>query len=130
VSARGFARLKIFVLANSLGGPREPKAHKIQADGARRELLVGNERDLVLAAVFLVADEVEAGFRHYFPGLELFLSHNIFKTAGNDRKLFYRSSRLPLKYSRAAAEGKCGSLDSTSSATAGSVSLGMTSDQG
>jgi len=36
----------------------------------------------VLAAVFLMADEVEAGFRHYFPGLEFFLSHNVLSRWG------------------------------------------------
>ena len=36
----------------------------------------------MFAAVSLVADEVEAGFRHYFPGLELFLSHNVLRRWG------------------------------------------------
>jgi hypothetical protein len=82
VSAGGLAGLKILVFANGLGGPRESKAHRIQANRARRELLVRDEGDLVLAAVFLVADEVEAGFRHYFPGLKLFLSHNVLRRWG------------------------------------------------
>jgi hypothetical protein len=85
MSSGGLARLEIVVFADRLGGPRNPKAHGIQAHGARRELLVGNEGDLVFAAVFLMADEVEAGLRHYFPGLELFLSHNVFRRWGTAR---------------------------------------------
>src|SRR5437868_13869940 len=82
MSTRRPTGLKILVLANGLSRPRESKAHRIQADRARRKLLVGNEGDLVLAAVVLVADEVEAGFRHYFPGLRLFLSHNVLRRWG------------------------------------------------
>ena len=41
-----------------------------------------NEGYFVLAAVVLMADEVEAGFRHYLPGLELFLSHNVLRRWG------------------------------------------------
>jgi len=80
--ACGLARLEILVFAAGLGGPRNAKAHRIRADGARRELLGCDKGDLVLAAVFLMADEVEAGFRHYFPGLEFFLSHNVLSRWG------------------------------------------------
>jgi hypothetical protein len=82
MSARRFSRLKVSVFATGLGGPRNTKAHGIQADRTRRELLGCDEGDLVFAAVFLMADEVEAGFRHYFPGLEFFLSHNVLSRWG------------------------------------------------
>ena len=83
--SRRLPRLKVFVFAAGLGGPRNAKAHRIRAGGARRELLGCDKGDLVLAAVFLMADEVEAGLRHYFPGLELFLSHNVFRRWGTAR---------------------------------------------
>jgi hypothetical protein len=77
VATRGLLRLKVLIFSNGFGGPREPKANSILAAGAWRELLLRYQGDLMFAAMIAVADEVQAGFRHYFPGFEFFLSHNV-----------------------------------------------------
>jgi len=72
----------MLILAEGFSSTGQKEANRALANRAGRELLVSNESDLVLAAVLLMADEVEAGFRHYFPGLELFLSHNVLRRWG------------------------------------------------
>jgi len=94
--------LEVLVFAYGLGCPRYAKAHRIQADGARRELLLRDEGDLVFAAMILMADEVEAGFRHYFPGLKFFLSHNVFGR-GEPRGILSKT-----RFGGAEIESSCG----------------------
>jgi hypothetical protein len=43
---------------------------------------LGDEGDFVFAAVLFVPDDVEAGFRHYFPRLEFFLWHIVLERRG------------------------------------------------
>jgi hypothetical protein len=94
--------LEILVLANGFSGPGKAKTYRLLADRAGRKLLICNESDLVLAAMVTVADEVEAGFRHYFPGLEFFLSHNVFGR-GEPRGILSKT-----RFGGAEIESSCG----------------------
>jgi hypothetical protein len=70
------------VFGNRLGCTREAKANSFLTHRTGRKLLSSDEGHFVFAAVLLVADEVEAGFRDYFPGREFFLCHNVLERRG------------------------------------------------
>ena len=71
--ARRFARFEVLIFGNRLGCARKSKANCFLTHRTGRELLLGDEGHFMFAAVLFMPDEVEAGFRHYFPGLEVFV---------------------------------------------------------
>src|SRR6185369_5159511 len=73
---------EILVFRDCLGGTRKTEPNRFLTHRTWRELLLGDEGDFVFAAVLFVPDDVEAGFRHYFPRLEFFLWHIVLERRG------------------------------------------------
>jgi len=82
--ASGFARFEVLIFRDGLSCSRKTKTNCFLAHRTGRKLLLGDEGHFMFAPVFFVPDEVEAGFRHYFPGPEVFLWHIVLERRGTN----------------------------------------------